>query len=122
MERIIERNGSFQDEEKAQYVNVCKMYAYLLSSMSAVMDEKVSKGDDIVVDKVITTIELFLTYCQNINSKNISLQRKKKAARSDEEDRWDEVKLRLFQYIYRWVQVPLHTLWQPDFIEDVFLT
>ncbi|XP_043285102.1 condensin complex subunit 1 isoform X2 [Venturia canescens] len=91
-------NDILTSENRPLYLCINKMYAYLLSSLACYIE------DDI---------------CKNSDSGNIG---RKKKTKSDAEEEWEIGKQKALEIIYRWLQLPLHKLWTPPIVEDLFVT
>ncbi|XP_035722862.1 condensin complex subunit 1-like [Vespa mandarinia] len=98
LEKIFDQGKEIEEEERPKLLCVNKMLAYLVSQFICHINEQISK-----------------------NSSNIQNSRKKNA-KTDEEDKWDDERQKVLELIYRWLQLPLQKIWKPSIVEDSFVT
>ncbi|KAF7403509.1 hypothetical protein HZH68_006303 [Vespula germanica] len=98
MEKIFDQGKEIEEKERPKFLCINKMLAYLLSQFICHINDQISK-----------------------NSSNIQNPRKKNA-KSDEEDKWNDERQKVLELIYRWLQLPLQKIWKPSIVEDSFVT
>lgn len=98
LEEDLQSNEAFN--MRAEYLCANKMLAYLWSSIICHVDNHFQKEINDVV--------------------NIG-KRKKVVKKSDAAEEWEQQRQGSLELLYRWLQLPLHKLWNPPVIEDAFL-
>ncbi|KAG7205865.1 hypothetical protein KM043_007797 [Ampulex compressa] len=100
MEKIFDEGGEMSEDDRLKFLCTNKMYAYLFSWFISYINEKLSK-----------------------NAKDIdNVGKRKKATKTDMEEEWDGTAQKALELLYRWLQLPLHKMWQPPIVEDSFVT
>ncbi|KAI4480327.1 hypothetical protein M0804_010325 [Polistes exclamans] len=98
METIFDKDKEIEKEERLKLLCINKMLAYLVSQLICHINERLIK-----------------------NSQNVQTNRKKNT-KTDEEDKWNEERDKILEFIYRWVQLPLYKIWDNSIVEDSFVT
>ncbi|KAL0134605.1 hypothetical protein PUN28_001419 [Cardiocondyla obscurior] len=99
LEDIFDHDKNIKDEDdRKTYLCLVNMIAYLFSWFICYIEEHI----------------------RNIAENNIG--KRKKSAKSDVEEEWEESKQKVLELLFRWLQLPLYKIWKPPIVDNSFVT
>ncbi|XP_011634039.1 condensin complex subunit 1 [Pogonomyrmex barbatus] len=98
LEKIFDHGKDItDDEDRKTYLCINNMLAYLFSWFICHIEEQIKSSNEINIGK------------------------RKKPAKSDIEEEWEEIRQKALEVLYRWLQVPLHKIWRPPIVDNSFV-